>query len=80
MLATDSASTTYGNGDGFTLCGSRTYTILPTTYPFLTLSGDLLTLVSTDPAETTASPISISISATLDDYASIPAVSHSFQI
>ena len=65
VLATDTASATYGNLDGFTLCGARTYTISPSTYSFLTISGDELTLVSTDPAEATASPISISISATL---------------
>ena len=80
MLATDSASTTYGNGDGFTFCGPRTYAILPTTYPFLTISGDVLTLESADRTEATPSPITISISATLDDYASILAVSQSFQI
>ena len=76
----DSASTSYGNGDGFTLCGSRSYTISPTTYPFLTISGDVLTLESTDRTEATASPITISISATLDDYPSISAVSQLFQI
>ena len=65
VLARDTASATYGNLDGFTLCGARTYTISPTTYPFLTISGNELTLVSTDPTEATASPISISISATL---------------
>ena len=71
MLATDSASTTYGNGDGVTLCGARRYTISPTTYPFLSITGDVLTLVSTDPSEATASPITITLSATLDNYPSI---------
>ena len=73
VLATDTASASYGALDGFTLCGPRTYTISPSTYPFLTISGDVLTLVSTDPAEATTSPISITISATLDDYPAIPA-------
>ena len=65
VLATDTASTSYGNGDGFTLCGPRTYSISPGTYSFLTLSGDVLTLASTDPTEATHSPISITISASL---------------
>ena len=68
MLATDTASATYGNLDGFTLCGARTYIILPTTYPFITISGDDLTLVSTDPAEETSAPLTITIVATLDNY------------
>ena len=59
MLAKDSASSAYGNGDGFTLCGTRTYTISPTTYPLLTISGDVLALVSTDPAEATKSLIKV---------------------
>ena len=74
MLAKDSASSAYGNGDGFTLCGTRTYTISPTTYPLLTISGDVLALVSTDPAEATSSPIAITISATLDNYVLIAPV------
>ena len=80
MLATDSASTSYGLGDGFTFCGTRSYTITPTTYSFLTISGDVLTLVSTNPAEVTAGPVSIAISATLDNYPSIAAASQPFTI
>ena len=71
MLAKDSASTTYGNSDGFTLCGTRTYTISPATYSFLTISGDVLTLVSADPAETTSVPLTITIEATLDTYPAV---------
>lgn len=33
VLATDSSSTAYGNGDGVTLCGARTYTITTATIP-----------------------------------------------
>ena len=71
VLATDTASATYGNNDGMTLCGTRLYTILPTTHSFLTLSGDVLTLQSTDPSEATTSPIIITIEAVLDDYPAI---------
>ena len=73
VLATDTASATYGNNDGVTLCGTRSYTISPPTHSFLTLSGDVLTLQSTDSAEATSSPITITISAVLDDYPAIPA-------
>ena len=80
VLAKDTASTTYGNNDGVTLCGTRSYSISPTTHSFLTLSGDTLTLQSVDPAEATTSPITITISATLDSYTSIPAAVQTFYI
>ena len=78
VLATDSASTSYGTMDGVSLCGSRTYSIAPTTHSFLTLFGDTLTLQSSDPAEATASPITITISATLNSYTTIPAAVQTF--
>ena len=74
VSATDTASTDYGNKDGFTLCGSRSYTISPSTYSFLSSVGDVLTLVSTDPAEATVTPLSITISASLDNYPAVPSV------
>ena len=80
VLSTDTASATNGNLDGVTLCGPRTYTITPATYSFLDLSGDTLTLQSTDTSETSATPITITISATLDNYAAITAVSQTFTI
>ena len=80
MLAKDTASTNYGNNDGVTLCGTRSYSISPTTHSFLTLSGDTLTLQSADPAEATTSPITITISATLDEHPGIPAAVQTFDI
>ena len=44
VLATDTASSTYGNLDGFSFCGPRTYAITTTAYSFLILAGDTLTL------------------------------------
>ena len=80
VIAKDTASTSYGTMDGVTLCGPRSYSISPTTHSFLTLSGDVLTLESTDPAEATASPLTITISANLDSYPDIPAVVQTFDI
>ena len=80
VLAKDTASGSYGNLDGFTLCGSRSYSISPTSYSFLSLAGDVLSLVSTNPAEKTTSPITITISAQLDSYPTIPAVQQTFTI
>ena len=80
VLATDTASYTYGNADGFTLCGPRTYSIAPSSYTFLSITGDVLTLQSTDPAEATASPITITISAELDSYPSVSAAVQTFTI
>ena len=51
-----------------------------TTHSFLTLSSDILTLQSTDPAEATSSPITITISVKLDNYPDIPAAVQTFQI
>ena len=79
MLATDTASATYGSGDGVTFCGARSYTISPTTYSFLSLTGDVLSLASTNPAEKTTSPITITISAQLVSYPTI-AVQQMFTI
>ena len=78
VLATDSASLTYGTMDGVSLCGTRSYSISPTTHSFLTLSGDTLTLQSTDPSEITFVPITITISATLDSYPAIIAAVQNF--
>ena len=80
VLAKDSASTTYGTMDGFSLCGPRSYSISPTTHSFLSLLGDTLTLQSTDPSEATASPITITIESNLDDYPAVPAAVETFVI
>ena len=80
MLALDIASASYGNLDGFTLCGSRSYTISPTSYTYLSLAGDVLSLESTNTAEKTISPITITISAQLASYPTIPAVQQTFTI
>lgn len=81
VLARDSSSATYGNGDGFTLCGSRSYTITPSYPSILSLSsGNTLVLSTDDISEVTAAPISITISASLDDYPWIPAVQSTFTI
>ena len=79
-LALDTASTTYGVGDGLTLCGPRTYSISPSIHSFFSLSTDLLTLMSTDPTEMTVSPLSITITATLDNYLLVAAASSTFTI
>ena len=80
VLAIDTASMSYGNLDGFTFCGPRTYTIYPDSYSFLSLSGDTLTLVSTDPSEETASPLTISILASLSNYPDVLPVSQTFDV
>ena len=80
VLASVTASWTNGDGDGFTFCGPRSYSIAPTTYSFLTLTDNVLTLQSTDPAEATTSPITITIRATLDYYPGIPAAVQTFDI
>ena len=80
VLAKDTSSTSYGNNDGQTLCGPRTYSISPTTHSFLSLAGDTITLVSTDPSEHTASPITITISVTLDSYPMVSAATQTFTI
>ena len=78
VIATDTASKTYGNSNGVNFCGPRTYSIVPSSYSFLSLVGGALTLQSTDPAEATTSPITITISATLDNYTAIPAAVQTF--
>ena len=65
ILATDSVSLTNGNLDGVCHCGPRTYSISPSSPSALGLSGDTLTLLSTDPTDVTTSPISITITAEL---------------
>ena len=80
VLAKDTSSTTYGNNDGQTLCGPRSYSFSPTTHSFLSLAGDTLTLVSTDPSEHTTIPITITMSVTLDNYSMIPAATQTFTI
>ena len=44
VTAIDSASLIYGAGDGVSFCGGRSYTISPTSYTFLSLASDTLTL------------------------------------
>ena len=80
VLASDTTSTSYGTMDGVSFCGTRSYSISPTTYSFLSLSSDKLTLQSTNPADATTNPIIITISATLDNYSAIPASVESFEI
>ena len=46
--------------DGLTLCGARSYSISSTTYSFLDLTSDTLTLTSIDPADATT-PLSVTI-------------------
>ena len=57
VLATDSVSETNGNLDGVSFCGPRAYSISPSSPSFLGLSGDTLTLLSTNPVDVTTSPI-----------------------
>ena len=71
VLATDSASSANGNSDGVSFCGPRAYSIDATSPPVLGLTGNTLSLVSTDPADVTISPISITITAKLVNYPSI---------
>ena len=51
--------------DGLTACGPRSYTISPTSYTYLALELDTLTLGSTDFADVTSVPIIITVEATL---------------
>ena len=79
LTATDTASSA-GLGDGVTLCGARSYSISPTIYPFLSLNMATMTLVSTDTADITLSPVTITVTSTLDDYPSVPPVTASFSV
>ena len=79
-VAKDTASTTYGAMDGTTLCGPRSYSIIPASYNYFSLSADTLTLVSTDITEVTVSPLSVTITATLDNYPLVSVATSSFTI
>ena len=61
------ASLGYGNMDGFTKCGTRTYTLSPS-FSWLTLVGDTLTLQSD---VNSAVQETITLTVTLDSYPSI---------
>ena len=81
VTVSDSASTLYGNQDGYSLCGARSYSITPATYAFLSLSGNQITLQSSDVSDvTSAGPLPISVSVSLVNYTSRPAVSQSFTV
>ena len=62
--AVDSVSMAYGNGDGFTYCGPRTYSIVsPDNYPYLGIISDQLILSSVNVADVTGpQPVTISVS------------------
>ena len=79
MTAIDSASLTYGAGDGVSFCGGRSYTISPTSYTFMSLASDTLNLQSNDPTHAVG-PITITVSATLDNYPSILPATQLFTI
>ena len=68
--AIDTVGQTYANA---LFCGARTFTISPTTYAFLTLASGVLTLQSNIPAEATAVPMTITITAGLVSYPSVVA-------
>ena len=80
VFGKDTASINYGTMDGTTFCGPRTYTISPTSNSFFSLTTEILTLQSTNPTEITTGPITITITATLDNYPLIPAASSTFTI
>ena len=61
-------------------CGPRAYSIDPSSPLVLDLSGDTLTLLSTDPADVTTSPISIMVSAELVNYPAVAPTSETFNI
>ena len=68
--ALDSVCMAYGNGDGFTYCGPRTYSIIsPENYPYLGIISDQLILNSENPADATG-PQSVTISVSLVNYPS----------
>ena len=77
LLAVDTESQANG-GDGVTFCGARSYAINPSTYSPLTLTSDTLTLVSTNMAEVTVAPITITVTATLDNYPLVTAASATY--
>ena len=70
MIALDTVSSSNGLADGVTFCGSRSISISPSSYTFLDFTSATLTLLSTDFTEAT-SPITITISATIDNYPSV---------
>ena len=67
IYAPDVASLGYGSMDGFTKCGTRTYTLSPS-FTWLTLVGDTLTLQSD---VNSAVRETITLTVTLDSYPSI---------
>ena len=78
MTATDSASVTYAT----TLCGPLSYTISAASFPVLSIdnASGILTLESNDPTMVISPAETITISASLDDYPSIPAAAQTFNI
>lgn len=78
VLALDSASTSFGNGDGFTLCGARTYSLSPS-FSYFTVSGDTLTLQSNDPAHAVGLQ-TVTVSANLVNYPAISPATFVMQI
>ena len=67
--APDVVSQGYGNMDGFSKCGSRTISISPSV-PWLTVSGDTVTLQSSTPSDAHAST-TFTMTVQLDSYPSI---------
>ena len=63
-----------------TECGPRIYSISPLGFAFLTLSGDTLMLESSNLADFTAVPETITITATLVNYSNVAAATASFTI
>ena len=68
LEATDSYSDIYGNMDGVTYCGPRTFEISGQP-DWVTLSGDMLTLTSSDVFDL-ADSLSVTLTITLEDGAS----------
>ena len=69
LRAIDTVSLSEGNQDGETFCGTRSYAIVGTPPAFVSLVGDQLTAVSTDPSHHGSHTVTISV--TLDSYTSI---------
>lgn len=75
IVARDSASLEYGKRDGFSLCGPRLYEISPelTAGSIITVTSNgnslQVTLLSSD---VTPSPLTYTVTATLEDYPQIP--------
>ena len=72
--AKDLVSQNYGNKDGYTFCGTRSYAISnpDSVPPYVTLENDMLTVHTTDISQNLNRKIEVTIAVTLANYSEVP--------